>query len=632
MTPTRGQISADGETWVDTPGSVTMPFTGTPGLGLMAIGPEQSAGPIDVTFDYIRLVEEDENTAPEIGSATAAPAEGEAPLAVDFDVEATDADDDELTYAWDFGVDGTDADTSDEEDPSFTYDEPGEYTATVTVSDGTAEVSESVTVTVTDAGEPGAPAVQAFADPASGTAPLEVSFSANAIDPDGGDIEEYAWTFPGGGTAYGQTVTTTLTEPGTHEVTVTATDDQGESGTATVEVVVTAPTDQPPVLLEAEADRTSGAAPLKVFFHAVASDPERKALTYRWDYGDGGQAFGDEVEHTYREPGDYTATLTVTDQAGNVVTETFAIEVADAPGNAAPTVKAAALPASGQAPLEVLLTAQGTDPDGDALTYAWSFGDGATGKGRRVRHTYTTTGTFTATVTATDEAGNTDSATVQVVVGNPPQNQAPTVVAAADPGTAGTAPATFTFTAAGSDPEGGALSYVWEFGDGGMAGGTKATHTYTAPGTYTAKVTVTDASGLKGSATVAVTVGGQPALAGAPPAPGTAATSLLAVTNPTVAVFARKGIRVTLACGALEGKAVARLAVKGRSARALGRRALGTRALRCAGGGEATARVRPSKAVRRAIRQVAPRTLTVGLRIALPDGTTLRETLVLRRS
>ena len=132
--------------------------------------------------------------------------------------------------------------------------------------------------------------MQAFADPASGTAPLEVSFSANAIDPDGGDIEEYAWTFPGGGTAYGQTVTATLTEPGTHEVTVTATDDQGESGTATVEVVVTAPTDQPPVLLEAEADRTSGAAPLKVFFHAVASDPERKPLTYRWDYGDGGQA------------------------------------------------------------------------------------------------------------------------------------------------------------------------------------------------------------------------------------------------------------------------------------------------------------------------------------------------------
>ena len=120
----------------------------------------------------------------------------------------------------------------------YTFDEPGEYTATVTVSDGTAEVSESVTVTVTEAGEPGAPAVQAFADPASGTAPLEVSFSANAIDPDGGDIEEYTWTFPGGGTAYGQTVTTTLTEPGTHEVTVTATDAAGHRVSVTRTIAV----------------------------------------------------------------------------------------------------------------------------------------------------------------------------------------------------------------------------------------------------------------------------------------------------------------------------------------------------------------------------------------------------------
>ena len=116
-----------------------MPFTGTPGLGVMAIGPQQSAGPIDVAFDYIRLVE-DENAAPEITSATATPDVGEAPLEVDFDVEATDADGDDLTYAWDFGVAGT-SDTASTATASWTYPEPGTYTATVTVEDSTGKIT-----------------------------------------------------------------------------------------------------------------------------------------------------------------------------------------------------------------------------------------------------------------------------------------------------------------------------------------------------------------------------------------------------------------------------------------------------------------------------------------------------------
>ena len=44
-----------------------------------------------------------------------------------------------------------------------------------------------------------------------------------------------------------------------------------------------------------------------------------------------------------------------------------------------------------------------SDPTGDALTYAWDFGDGATSTEAAPTHEYTAVGTFTATLTVTNE-------------------------------------------------------------------------------------------------------------------------------------------------------------------------------------------------------------------------------------
>ncbi len=403
---------------------------------------------------------------------------------------------------------------------------------------------------------------------------------------------------------------TTFTTQGTKTVTLEVTDAEGNVGTDTVEVVVSGFT-SPPVILEAEADVESGDAPLEVWFHAVASDPDgpESALIYHWDFGDGGSALGDTAEHVFEEAGTYEVTLTVTDQSGATATETITVTVDEPAGNADPTVEAAALPASGPAPLQVLFTAQGSDPDGDAITYAWDFGDGTSGTGRRARHTYTANGTYEAEVTATDEAGNTATDTVTIVVGNPGGNQAPTVQIAASK-TSGKAPLNVQFTAAGTDPDGDQLSYVWDFGDGGAAGGTKVNHQYKTAGTFTAKVTVTDPSGAKGEATVTITVTAGSAAAGAPPAPTGGGATLAALTT--------TGVSLTVACEAT-GTAKLKLRLTKKAARKLGlkSRRIAAKSVECTAGETVTVTIKAGKKARRALKKKTPASLRIAVSLAL---------------
>lgn len=75
------------------------------------------------------------------------------------------------------------------------------------------------------------------------------------------------------------------------------------------------------------------------------------------------------------------------------------------------------------------------------------------------------------------------------------ENRNPVAVASANR-TSGPAPLAVTFSSAGSaDPEGGALTYQWTFGDGGTSTAANPSHTYTANGDYTATLTVRDPEG-----------------------------------------------------------------------------------------------------------------------------------------
>jgi hypothetical protein len=72
--------------------------------------------------------------------------------------------------------------------------------------------------------------------------------------------------------------------------------------------------------------------------------------------------------------------------------------------NKPPTVSGVtASPAVGlQSVTSITFNAAASDPDGDALTYTWNFGDGSTGSGASASHVFATSGTFNVSVEVSD--------------------------------------------------------------------------------------------------------------------------------------------------------------------------------------------------------------------------------------
>ena len=95
------------------------------------------------------------------------------------------------------------------------------------------------------------------------------------------------------------------------------------------------------------------------------------------------------------------------------------LEEGDAPTNSAPVAAFTASQTSGQAPVSITFDASGSsDPDGDALTFAWDFGDGATAQGQQVVHTYTAFGDYDVTLTVSDGmAADSDAVTISIASG-----------------------------------------------------------------------------------------------------------------------------------------------------------------------------------------------------------------------
>jgi PKD repeat protein len=175
---------------------------------------------------------------------------------------------------------------------------------------------------------------------------------------------------------------------------------------------------EPPANATPTARYTFDCAGSTCSFDAGAStDSDGTIADYSWVFGDGTGASGATATHTYAEPGSYTATLTVTDDQGGWARDSKLVSIEPPPPpNAAPTASFGLSCAGLSCTLDGGASA---DSDGTIVQYRWEFGDGATGSGRTVPHSYTQAGSYTVKLTVTDDDGasGTASSTVAPVTG-----------------------------------------------------------------------------------------------------------------------------------------------------------------------------------------------------------------------
>lgn len=172
------------------------------------------------------------------------------------------------------------------------------------------------------------PACFCSANVYSGSAPLNVSFTAEDSDDDN-PLISYHWDFGDEATSNERHPRHTYQKPGIYTVTLTATDSQGYPHKNTLQITVIQPHNMPPVA-RAAADTIRGTAPLTVAFYGFGTDTDGAVVTYQWNFGDTSTERVSQLRdpvHTFSEEGTYTVTLTVYDNRGATSTDAVTITV-----------------------------------------------------------------------------------------------------------------------------------------------------------------------------------------------------------------------------------------------------------------------------------------------------------------
>lgn len=411
---------------------------------------------------------------------TASTTAGCSPLIVNFQNLSTGSG--TLTYSWDLG----NGNTSNSENPSASYFDPGFYTITLTVSNGT-DTDTEVKTSYIEVYTPPTPGISP--SQTIGCYPFDVVFTDASV-PGSSPIATWSWDFGDGGTSTQQNPTNTYGLAGNFSVTLLLTDQNGcASGQSFPDVIES--NDNRPTAFFSASPTVSCNPPVDVNF-ADGSFGGTGALTYEWVFDDGNTDNVQNPINTYATSGLFSPMLTVTDQLGcsDSLTLVDHINIVD----------------------DVVVDFTASDTAvclGESVTFTdisspqpifwqWQFGDGQTSGDQNPTHNYVNPGTYSVTLTAfyegtcNDQVVYTDLITVSEIPVPGFTNTNPVPCETPHP-------VTFTNTSTG----GSNLTYSWNFGAGGPNSTQEnPTYNYQTAGVFDVSLTVENEGGCTANLTV----------------------------------------------------------------------------------------------------------------------------------
>jgi gliding motility-associated-like protein len=401
---------------------------------------------------------------------TASPVSGCAPLLVTFTDQSTG---NPSSWKWDLG-NGT---VSTQRNPSTNYLTPGLYTIKLVVANASGVDSLIKTSYINVIQPPQA----AFSTSTSsvGCFPLRVQFVDNSVATSGGPITKWEWDFGDGTTSTAQNPYHVYYNTGNYNVALKVTN---SSGCFTLLV-------KPSFIRASNGVKANFSAsapvnckpPESISFTNLTTGPG--TLTYRWDFGDGGNSTATNPSHMYTTAGTYNVRLIAESDQGCIDTITRNNQLSIGNFNSNFSFRDSVCIGD-----TVRFTNQSV-PVPNAST--WYFGDGTTSITASPIKIFSTTGAYT--VKLVNNYGNCVDSSIKTI--NVISNPVPNILV--NDSIACSAPFTVNF----SNTTAGVKQWLWDFGDGATSTLQNPTHTYTAEGNYTVRLTVQLSAGCIGTLT-----------------------------------------------------------------------------------------------------------------------------------
>lgn len=412
-------------------------------------------------------------------------------LACSFDGSSSNDPDGEIDdFSWSLG----DGETASGTQVNYEYAAAGTYDITLTVEDDdgkSASTTQSVEVTIMN-DEP-------RANFSAACVATHCEFNGAASTDSDGEIVAWSWILNDGTYDSGQSITHDYAEAGSYTISLTVEDDLGGTDVKLKTINLSEPNEKP------TAEFSFSCTELNCIFDgSPSSDSDGEVLNWNWTLGDGSTASGQQVNHAFTANGNYSVTLSVSDDKGATSGRTRTINVSETPENEDPVANFSFSCSERDCNFDARSS---SDMDGDVTAWNWNFGDGGSATGQQVSHGFDSDGTFSVTVTVTDNDGANDSRSRSVAVSQTEEepNQAPFAEFSFSCNDA-----VCTFDAGASyDPDGDSVSWAWSLGDGSSASGEKVSHEFSSTGSYSVTLTVEDGNGSKDTRIKKVTVTAQ---------------------------------------------------------------------------------------------------------------------------